>query len=245
MSVMSDAPPPTASSSTPRSSPRRSAGGGRPSPRRAAALARLARARLYVCADTSAGGGDLAGFAAAAVGGGVDLLQIREKNIEAGPELAALASVAGPVRDGGALLAANDRADVALLAGADVLHVGQDDLTPSQVRRLAPDVVVGLSTHDPAQLAAAIADPDVDYFCVGPVWATPTKPGRPAAGLDLVRAAAESGTTKPWFAIGGIDLETLGPVVEAGAARIVVVRAVTAAADPAAAAARLRDALPD
>lgn len=234
-----------------------------PTPARSATLARLADARLYLCTglcpapaharrpdpvtepreQASADLTALAEFARSAVAGGVDLLQVREKHVEAGAELAALAAVAGPVRAGGALLAVNDRADVALLAGADVLHVGQGDLTPAQAHRLAPDVAVGLSTHDPDQLAAALEDPDVDYVCVGPVWATPTKPGRPAAGLDLVRAAAESGTSKPWFAIGGIDADTVREVVAAGASRIVVVRAVTQADDPAAAAAALRAAL--
>jgi thiamine-phosphate pyrophosphorylase len=207
-------------------------------------LERLSAARLYLCTDRRADAGDLAAFSRAAFDGGVDIVQVRDKQAEAADELAALAVVAREAPTAGGLVAANDRADVALLAGVDVFHVGQHDLTPAQVRRIAPDVVIGLSTHDPRQIAAAIANPDVDYFCVGPVWSTPTKPGRPGVGLDLVRRAVESGTDKPWFAIGGIDHRTVGDVVAAGATRIVVVRAITGAADPAAAARALRDHLP-
>lgn len=211
---------------------------------RAHALERLRSARLYLCTDRRAGADDLAAFSASAFAGGVDIVQVRDKHVEAAEEIAALGVVGREARAAGGLVAANDRADVALLAGADVLHVGQGDLTPAQARRIVPEALVGLSTHDPRQLDAAITDPDVDYFCVGPVWATPTKPGRAGVGLDLVARAAESGTDKPWFAIGGIDHETVGEVVAAGAGRVVVVRVVTEAADPRAAAARLRAALP-
>lgn len=209
-----------------------------------ATRARLAEARLYLCTDTRAARGDLREFVRAAYAGGVDIVQIREKGIEAAAELEALAIVAEEAERAGALVAANDRADVATLAGVDVLHVGQDDLRPEQVRRLAPKVLVGLSTHDPAQLAAAAAHPEVDYFCAGPVWATPTKPGRPGVGLELVERAAASGTDKPWFAIGGIDHTNIDEIVAAGATRVVVVRDMTGSDDPEAAARRLRDALP-
>ncbi|KKW64965.1 thiamine-phosphate pyrophosphorylase, partial [Mycolicibacterium elephantis] len=143
----------------------------------------------------------------------------------------------------GALLAVNDRADIAKAAGADVLHLGQDDL-PLDVARdiIGPGPLIGRSTHDPDQVRAAVTEA-VDYFCVGPCWPTPTKPGRAAPGLPLVRAAAEVGTAKPWFAIGGIDEQRLPEVLEAGARRIVVVRAITAADDPRAAAQRLKTAL--
>ena len=206
---------------------------------------RLASARLYLCTDTRAERGDLREFVRAAFAGGVDIVQIREKGIEAAAELAALEVVAQEARAAGGLVAANDRADVAALAGVDVLHVGQDDLTPAQVRTFCPKVALGLSTHSRQQLTAALAEPEIDYFCTGPVWATPTKPGRPGVGLDLVRAAAESGTSTPWFAIGGISHATLREVVDAGATRVVVVRDITEAADPEAAARRLRRALPD
>lgn len=123
---------------------------------------------------------------------------------------------------------------------ADVLHLGQDDL-PLPVARevIGPEVLIGRSAHDRDQVAAALAEP-VDYFCTGPCWPTPTKPGRSAPGLELVRFAADTGPTKPWFAIGGIDIERLPQVVAAGARRVVVVRAITAAEDPQAAAAALR-----
>jgi thiamine-phosphate pyrophosphorylase len=205
---------------------------------------RLARARLYVCTDARRERGDLAEFADAALRGGVDLLQLREKGMEARDELAALAVLRDACRRHGALLAVNDRADVALAAGADVLHLGQDDLPVDVARRmLGEDVLIGRSTHDLDQARAGAAEPGVDYFCTGPVWPTPTKPGRPAPGLDLVRATAADAPDRPWFAIGGIDHARLGEVVAAGATRVVVVRAVTEAEDPEAAAREVRSAL--
>jgi thiamine-phosphate pyrophosphorylase len=205
---------------------------------------RLARARLYVCTDARAGRGDLAEFADAALRGGVDLLQLREKGMEARDELAALEVLADACRRHDALLAVNDRADVALAAGADVLHLGQDDLPVEYARRiLGDDVLIGRSTHDVDQALAGAVEPGVDYFCTGPCWPTPTKPGRPAPGLDLVRATAAAAPERPWFAIGGIDQERLPEVVAAGATRVVVVRAVTEADDPEAAAREVRSAL--
>jgi len=214
---------------------------------------RLAAARLYLCTDARRERGDLAEFADAALAGGVDIVQLRDKGsagerrfgpLEAREELDALAVLAEAARRHGALLAVNDRADIAAAAGADVLHLGQADLPVPVARRIVgPEVIIGRSTHDPAQAAAAAADDAVDYFCVGPCWATPTKPGRAPAGLELVRTAAAAGTAKPWFAIGGIDEQRLPEVLAAGARRIVVVRAITAADDPQAAARRLRQAL--
>ncbi|MCW2498839.1 MAG: thiE, partial [Frankiales bacterium] len=122
-----------------------------------------------------------------------------------------------------------------------VLHLGQDDLpVPAARALLGPDVLIGRSTHDVGQVEAAAVEDGVDYFCVGPTWPTPTKPGRPAPGLDLTRHAAGLATDRPWFAIGGIDLDNLDQVLAAGATRVVVVRALTAAADPRAAAAAFR-----
>jgi thiamine-phosphate pyrophosphorylase len=122
-----------------------------------------------------------------------------------------------------------------------MLHLGQDDLPVPVARRiLGPGPLIGRSTHAAAEVAAAIAEPGVDYFCVGPTWPTPTKPGRPAPGLDLLTYAAGLGPTRPWFAIGGIDADRLDDVLAAGARRVVVVRAVTEAADPEAAARALR-----
>ena len=215
-------------------------------------LDRLSTARLYLCTDARRERGDLAEFADAALAGGVDIIQLRDKGsageqrfgpLEARQELDALAVLAEAAHRHGALVAVNDRADIARAADADVLHLGQDDL-PLYVARdiIGSRPVIGRSTHDEDQLAAAVAE-DVDYFCVGPCWPTPTKPGRPAPGLDLVRAAAALDTPKPWFAIGGIDEERLPEVLAAGATRVVVVRAITAADDPRAAAARLAAAL--
>ncbi|AIG73365.1 MULTISPECIES: thiamine phosphate synthase [Amycolatopsis] len=211
--------------------------------------ARLADARLYLCTDARRGRGDLAEFADAALAGGVDIIQLRDKTggapIEAKHEIAALEVLAEACEKHDKLLAVNDRADVALAVGAHVLHLGQDDIPVSLARRvLGDDVVIGRSTHSAEQAAAAAGEPGVDYFCTGPCWPTPTKPGRSAPGLDLVRSTAASGTTRPWFAIGGIDTERLPEVLAAGASRIVVVRAITEAEDPEAAARTLRSALP-
>jgi thiamine-phosphate pyrophosphorylase len=210
---------------------------------------RLATASLYLCTDARRERGDLAEFAEAALAGGVDLIQLRDKGspgeqrfgpLEARQELEALAVLADAARRHDALLAVNDRADIAVAAGADVLHLGQDDLPLSVARDIIGHrPVIGRSTHDRAQVSAAVSEA-VDYFCVGPCWPTPTKPGRPAPGLDLVRATAELATNKPWFAIGGIDEQRLPEVLEAGARRIVVVRAITGADDPGAAAKRLK-----
>lgn len=208
--------------------------------------------RLYLCTDARRERGDLAEFADAALAGGVDIIQLRDKDsagearfgpLEARQELEALAILADAARRHGRLVAVNDRADIARAAGADVLHLGQDDLPLAVARDIVgPAVIIGRSCHDEAQVDMALLEP-VDYFCVGPCWPTPTKPGRPAPGLDLVRHAAASGTDKPWFAIGGIDAERLDEVLAAGATRIVVVRAITAAEDPGAAAAALAAAL--
>lgn len=215
-------------------------------------VTRLAAARLYLCTDARRERGDLAEFADAALAGGVDIIQLRDKGsagerrfgpLEARDELAACEILADAARRHGALFAVNDRADIARAAGADVLHLGQGDL-PLDVARgiVGPDTLLGLSSHDRNQAVAASAS-EADYFCVGPCWPTPTKPGREAPGLPLVRAAAGFGGAKPWFAIGGIDEARLPEVLAAGARRIVVVRAITAAADPRAAARRLRSAL--
>ncbi len=210
--------------------------------------ARLANARLYLCTDARSGRGDLAEFADAALAGGVDIIQLRDKTggapIEAKHEIAALEVLAEACERHGKLLAVNDRADVALAVGAHVLHLGQDDI-PVQLAReiVGDDVVIGRSTHSAEQAKAAAEEPGVDYFCTGPCWPTPTKPGRSAPGLDLVRATAAFGTPRPWFAIGGIDAGRLPEVLNAGASRIVVVRAITEAEDPEAAARTLRSSL--
>jgi thiamine-phosphate pyrophosphorylase len=205
---------------------------------RATLLTRLADARLYLCTGVRP---DLAEFADAALAGGVDVIQLREKGIEAKAELAALEVLADACARHDRLLAVNDRADVALAADADVLHLGQDDLPVEWARRIVgDDVVVGRSAHSATETLRAADEPGVDYFCVGPCWPTPTKPGRPAPGLGLVRTVADRAPARPWFAIGGIDGGTLDVVLAAGATRVVVVRAITEAEDPKAAAQALR-----
>ncbi|MFI9815263.1 thiamine phosphate synthase [Saccharothrix variisporea] len=196
---------------------------------------RLTDSLLYLCTPARP---DLADFADAVLAGGVDIVQLRDKGLEARQEIAALEVLAEACARHGALLAVNDRADIAHAVEADVLHLGQDDLPVPMARRiLGDDVVIGRSTHDVEQAKAAAVEPGVDYFCTGPCWPTPTKPGRPAPGLDLVRATASE---RPWFAIGGIDRERLPEVLDAGASRVVVVRAITEAEDPKAAAAWLK-----
>jgi thiamine-phosphate pyrophosphorylase len=213
---------------------------------------RIDKARLYLCTDARRERGDLAEFADEALAGGVDVIQLRDKGsvgeqrfgpLEARAELTALEVLADAAARHGALFAVNDRADIARAARAHVLHLGQDDL-PLQVARdvVSPGAIIGRSTHDIDEARAALTE-EVEYFCVGPCWPTPTKPGRPAPGLDLVRQVAALGTDKPWFAIGGIDLKRLPHVIEAGARRVVVVRAITAAEDPRAAAHELSVAL--
>ncbi|OFI39904.1 thiamine-phosphate diphosphorylase [Arthrobacter sp. SW1] len=217
-------------------------------------------ARLYLCTDARKKQGDFEQFVDAAFEGGVDIIQLRDKTIEAAEELELLEVLHTVAHRHGRLWAVNDRADIASLSGAPVFHIGQKDLPLRDARHLLHDpTVIGLSTHTPEQVDAAIAASPgrsgLDYFCVGPVWATPTKPGRDAVGLDLVKYAASAvraadeervgGVQLPWFAIGGIDHSNVEEVVQAGASRIVVVRAITEASDPTAAAQSLLAALPD
>jgi thiamine-phosphate pyrophosphorylase len=203
---------------------------------------RLERARLYFVTDLRAG---LGALLRAALAGGVDMVQLRDKRASDDELLEAAAVARAACDEHGALLWLNDRPDLALAAGADGVHVGQDDEPVADVRRaVGPDVLVGLSTHSPGQLDAALATTDADELSVGPVWETPTKEGRPAAGLDYVRyAARRAGRDRAWFAIGGIDAGNIADVVAAGAERAVVVRAIRDADDPRAAAAALRAAL--
>ncbi|MFJ6079528.1 thiamine phosphate synthase [Pseudarthrobacter sp. NPDC092419] len=210
--------------------------------------AALASARLYLCTDARRGQGDFARFVDAAFAGGVDIIQLRDKTIEAVEELELLDVLREAAERHGRLWAVNDRADIASLSGAPVFHIGQKDLPVKAARSFLDGAAIGQSTHAPEQVDAAVAAASgpagLDYFCVGPLWATPTKPGRAAVGLDLVRhAAAAAPAGLPWFAIGGIDHGNVDKVVAAGARRIVVVRAITEAPDPAAAAASLLAAL--
>jgi thiamine-phosphate pyrophosphorylase len=203
--------------------------------------ARLQEARLYLVCDLRPGDRALEDVLAPALAGGVDVVQLRDKHASA-QELVAAAKVARPLCDeAGALLILNDRPELVQAAGADGCHVGQDDMEPAAAReRAGAEALVGQSTHFPDEVAGAA---EVDYIGVGPVYATPTKPGRHPVGVELVRFAAFHAPV-PFFAIGGIDAGNVGEVVAAGANRIAVVRAIAEAADPAAAAAALRAALP-
>ncbi|MEV6574915.1 thiamine phosphate synthase [Streptomyces sp. NPDC051577] len=203
-------------------------------------MQQLSDARLYLCTDARKRQGDLPEFLDAVLAGGVDIVQLRDKGMEAGEELEHLQVFAEAARRHGRLLAVNDRADVAHAIGSDVLHLGQGDIpVPAARAILGPDVLIGRSCHAESEVDAAVAEPGVDYFCTGPCWPTPTKPGRHAPGLDLVRHAASLTQDRPWFAIGGIDAGNLDEVLDAGATRVVVVRALTEASDPGAAAAEL------
>jgi thiamine-phosphate pyrophosphorylase len=151
----------------------------------------LSDARLYLCTDARKRQGDLPEFLDAVLAGGVDIVQLRDKGMEAGEELDHLKVFAEAARRHGKLLAVNDRADVAHAIGSDVLHLGQGDIpVPAARAILRPGVLIGRSCHAEAEVDAAVAEPGVDYFCTGPCWPTPTKPGRHAPGLDLVRYAA-------------------------------------------------------
>jgi thiamine-phosphate pyrophosphorylase len=197
---------------------------------------RLDHARLYLVCDARP-----EAWLAAALRGGVDIVQLRDKDASGDDLVAAARAFRAAADAAGALFILNDRPELVAACQADGVHLGQDDLSPAQARALlGPDAIIGRSTHAPDQLAAAAADPDVDYCAVGPVYPTPTKPGRPAAGIEYVAHAAAHDPGKPWFAIGGLDARTTGAVVARGATRIVVVRAITESDDPERAARALR-----
>jgi thiamine-phosphate pyrophosphorylase len=206
----------------------------------AEARERLRRARLYLVVDAAA-----EHMLPAALRGGVDMVQLRDKDLDDDSLLEVAARFRAACREHNVLFWLNDRPDLALGAGADGVHVGQDDMPPGEVREeVGEQLLIGLSSHSPEQFDAALSS-EADQLSVGPVWETPTKPGRPAAGLDYVRHAAAHAGEQPWFAIGGIDETNVGEVVAAGARRVVVVRAIRDAADPEGAARRLHAALPD
>jgi thiamine-phosphate pyrophosphorylase len=200
---------------------------------------RLVGRRLYLCTPDRP---DLERFVASCVRGGVDLVQLRDKHLEARPLLGRARALAAACRDLGVPFLLNDRPDLALECGADGVHVGQDDAPPSLCRRiLGAGALVGLSTHAPSQLATAAGEP-VDYVSVRPVVATPTKPGRGGVGLGYVSIAATH-ATRPFFVTGGATPASVPGIVAAGASRVVVVRWLTEASDPEAAARALRSAL--
>ena len=203
----------------------------------------LSRALLYLVAPARLPAGELAELIPDLAAAGVDLIQLREKQMEGGDLLRVGRPVAEACRAAGIPFIVNDRPDVAVLLEADGVHVGQNDLPPDAARRFVADRIVGLSTHAESEIDAALGQADLlDYIAVGPVNETPTKPGRPGTGLSLVAYAAER-IRLPWFVTGGMNEQTLGPVLEAGARRIVVVRAITEASDPPAAAHRLKEKL--
>jgi thiamine-phosphate pyrophosphorylase len=200
---------------------------------------RLRTARLYFVCDARPEGEDLEALLRAALNGGVDIVQLREKELDR----AAIERAADTFRrvcdTYSALFIVNDDPDLARSCDADGVHVGQDDMAVEEARELlGPDAIIGLSTHSEVQIADAQGRA-ADYFSVGPIWETPTKQGRPGVGLELVSHAAAT-ATKPFFAIGGIDPGNAGEVVAAGARRMCVVRAIRDAAEPAAAAESLR-----
>ncbi|HEY2330809.1 MAG TPA: thiamine phosphate synthase [Acidimicrobiales bacterium] len=199
----------------------------------------LASRRLYLCTGDRP---DLERFVEACIAGGVDVVQLREKHLEARPLLERAARLLRVCRGLGVPFILNDRPDLALEVGADGVHVGQGDAPPALCRRiLGPAAIVGLSTHAPPEWDAAAAE--ADYLSAGPVSATPTKPGRAGTGLGYLRHAASSAETRPWFVTGGATPDTVAAMAEAGARRFVAVRWLTEASDPRQATRQLRDAI--
>jgi thiamine-phosphate pyrophosphorylase len=203
---------------------------------------RLVKSALYLVTPARPPAGPLDDFLPLVLEAGVDIVQLREKEMEAGTLMPFCETVRRHTSEFGALFIVNDRVDLALAAGADGVHLGQDDLPYIYARsQMGPHALIGLSTHSPAQLDEAV-ESGADYAAVGPIFETPTKPGRPAVGVEMV-ALASSRPSMPIFAIGGIDESSIEAVVAAGARRVCVVRALTEAADPARVAKRLKAAL--
>ena len=207
-------------------------------PLRASRLARLDDARLYLCTDARERTGDLAAFADAALRGGVDVIQLRQKGMEARAEIAAVEVLAEAARRHGALVAVNDRADVAAAVGPDVLHLGQDDLPVAVARRiLGEDVLLGRSCHDEAQAATGATEPGIDYFCTGPCWtdADQAGPSRRRA-WTWCAAPPRRAPAGPGSRSAGSTWRGCRRCWPRGPRRVVVVRAITEADDPEAAA---------
>lgn len=197
------------------------------------------RARLYLVVP-----GDLpADVLGAVIEAGVDVVQLRMKDAEAGEVIEVADQMQGVCEDAGVPFVINDRPDIALALAADGVHLGQDDLSPVVAREIVgPDVIIGRSTHSTDDITRALQEHEdglADYIAVGPIEPTPTKPGRPGVGLDLIGHSSKV-VSFPWFAIGGINTQTLSNVVKAGASRIVVVRAIVESQDPVRAASELK-----
>ncbi len=201
---------------------------------------RLNAARLYLVTPLAPGGRSLEALLTATLAEGVDIVQLRDKGASDAELLAGAAVAHRLCTQAGALFILNDRPDLAARAEADGVHLGQDDMPVDEARALlGPDPLIGLSTHSPADIDRVATTAAVDYIGVGPVHATPTKPGRAAVGLELVEYATAHAVL-PWFAIGGVDPDTMTAVIDAGAERVALVRAITDAPDPGAAARALR-----
>ncbi len=174
---------------------------------------------------------DILGVVEAALKGGIAIVQYREKSADDEERLRIAQQMRALCHRYDALFIVNDRVDIAAAADADGVHLGQQDMPMLAARQiLGPDKIVGRSTTNPQELKRAI-DEDADYIGVGPVHATPTKPGKAAAGNEYVGYAAEH-ATMPWFTIGGLNAENLGPTLAAGATRVAVVRALMEADNP-------------
>jgi thiamine-phosphate pyrophosphorylase len=199
---------------------------------------RLAWARLYFVCDALPSGADPEPVLRAAFAGGAGIVELRDRERPRALVQRSASTFRRLADTYGALFIVNDDPELARELDADGVHVGQEDMDPAEAREvLGAEAIIGLSTHSPEQIEAAQSEP-VDYISVGPIWETPTKEGRRATGLELISIAAEK-SALPWFAIGGIDTENVGQVVDAGARRICVVRAIRDAEDPAASAAAL------
>jgi len=205
----------------------------------------LEAARLYFVCEARPGDRDPEPLLRAALENGADLIQLRDRSLSDHELIAAARTFRALANEHDALFILNNRPDLVEACGADGVHVGQDDPSPADARStMPPGTLLGLSTHSEEQIEAAhgMGDAGPDYISVGPVWETPTKPGRPAAGLELIETAARIAEL-PWFAIGGIDPDNVGRVIAAGAQRVVVVRAIRDADDPGSATRSLREAV--
>lgn len=197
----------------------------------------LGTSTLYLCTPSFGDLEKFREFTQQVIAGGIDIIQLRDRSLDVASELKFYEVLKEETARTDVLVAVNDRADLAAVIGADILHLGQKDLPPNEARNIVgPQTLIGLSTSGEQLAYDAASRDEVDYFCVGPLWETPTKPGRKAIGLEtLTRTATElknKNVTKPWFAIGGIEATNLKQVLDAGARRVVVVRALTEAIDP-------------